>query len=578
MTSAARRRRLLLLPAVLALLGSSLAVPAAASGPSGEPRQGPMAPSSSPPTASARTSSRKYASRGRLPTMASFLRQGTTAAGNGLLTQAPPNTGAGWYSLATGAWPGVHGSTNNTFHINGQPFANRTCGLRRRRAPGRVDRPERRARRPQGRPDRVGRRPERHHQRARRSTSASFFSGPRRGHELHRRRPTTPPSSASFGLQFDHPAGFAGPGALPRRRARRRRRLDQRPGVVQPGQGDAAARARLRDRQVRPERLHLRLHQRRPHQLRPRPVLAHQGWQRRRRRPSREGTWADVKVKISGGALDGQTAGMLVKVERADARPVAGAPVPHVRRAARSPPGRPGPASPASPATSPSTSRRSSRPRPPPTSRSSRPGSSARRPTSSRACTGRPATCRCSRYVLKTYKPDLAAGRASRRPTSSSTSSWAWSRGSCPMARATRPTTTSTSTACPTTASPSATASSARAYEGADATLTPGPQAHAARTRRRSSRRTTASRRSSSAIDASKVLVDLGLLSRPQTSNCRPATGETIGKAKACWAGGTVQIYLNLAGRDPVGGGLPAGAPRPTRCDRRADQGRLPGR
>jgi hypothetical protein len=58
------------------------------------------------------------------------------------------------------------------------------------------------------------------------------------------------------------------------------------------------------------------------------------------------------------------------------------------------------------------------------------------------------------------------------------------------------------------------------------------------------------------AIDASKVLVDLGLLSRPQTSNCRTASGETIGKAKACWAGGTVQIYLNLAGREPAGGGL----------------------
>ena len=55
------------------------------------------------------------------------------------------------------------------------------------------------------------------------------------------------------------------------------------------------------------------------------------------------------------------------------------------------------------------------------------------------------------------------------------------------------------------------------------------------------------------AIDASKVLVDLGLLSHPQTSNCRPATGETIGKAKACFAGGAVQIYLNLAGRDPRG-------------------------
>ncbi|MET0862807.1 MAG: 5'-nucleotidase C-terminal domain-containing protein, partial [Nakamurella sp.] len=54
------------------------------------------------------------------------------------------------------------------------------------------------------------------------------------------------------------------------------------------------------------------------------------------------------------------------------------------------------------------------------------------------------------------------------------------------------------------------------------------------------------------AVDASKVLVDLGLLSTPQTSNCRPAVGETIGKAKACWAGGTVQIYLNLEGRNPV--------------------------
>ena len=36
---------------------------------------------------------------------------------------------------------------------------------------------------------------------------------------------------------------------------------------------------------------------------------------------------------------------------------------------------------------------------------------------------------------------------------------------------------------------------------------------------------------------------------RPRTA-ARP-TGETIGKAKACWAGGAVQIYLNLAGRDP---------------------------
>ena len=79
------------------------------------------------------------------------------------------------------------------------------------------------------------------------------------------------------------------------------------------------------------------------------------------------------------------------------------------------------------------------------------------------------------------------------------------------------------------------------------------------------------------AIDASKVLVDLGLLSQPQTSNCRPATGETIGKAKACWAGGTVQIYLNLAGRDPAGGGFAAGGGRRRGGHGRLDQGRVPG-
>ena len=54
------------------------------------------------------------------------------------------------------------------------------------------------------------------------------------------------------------------------------------------------------------------------------------------------------------------------------------------------------------------------------------------------------------------------------------------------------------------------------------------------------------------AIDASLVLKNLGLLSTVQTANCRLAAGETIGRAKACWAGGALQIYLNLAGRDPA--------------------------
>ena len=69
--------------------------------------------------------------------MSSFLKKGTSAWGGGLLTQAPPNTGSGWFSLATGAWPGVHGSTNNTFAINGQPMAPRVAAFDPGRAPGR---------------------------------------------------------------------------------------------------------------------------------------------------------------------------------------------------------------------------------------------------------------------------------------------------------------------------------------------------------------------------------------------------------------------------------------------------------
>jgi hypothetical protein len=72
---------------------------------------------------------RKYAAQGVMPTMSGLLEKGASASGNGLLTQAPPNTGAGWYTLATGAWPGVHASTNNTFHVNGQPFASSTSAF-----------------------------------------------------------------------------------------------------------------------------------------------------------------------------------------------------------------------------------------------------------------------------------------------------------------------------------------------------------------------------------------------------------------------------------------------------------------
>jgi 2',3'-cyclic-nucleotide 2'-phosphodiesterase (5'-nucleotidase family) len=67
----------------------------------------------------------RFAKAGAMPTFRSLLRTGTRGR-NGLLQGFPPNTGVGWYTLATGTWPGEHGSTNNTFHRTGDAFGNRT--------------------------------------------------------------------------------------------------------------------------------------------------------------------------------------------------------------------------------------------------------------------------------------------------------------------------------------------------------------------------------------------------------------------------------------------------------------------
>ena len=34
---------------------------------------------------------------------------------NGMVQAFPPNTGVGWYTMATGTYPAEHGSTNNTY-------------------------------------------------------------------------------------------------------------------------------------------------------------------------------------------------------------------------------------------------------------------------------------------------------------------------------------------------------------------------------------------------------------------------------------------------------------------------------
>lgn len=58
------------------------------------------------------------------------------------------------------------------------------------------------------------------------------------------------------------------------------------------------------------------------------------------------------------------------------------------------------------------------------------------------------------------------------------------------------------------------------------------------------------------AINAGKVLADAGLQTVEQSGNCRVGSSG-VTKAKACFAGGTAQIYISLAGRDP-GGVVPA--------------------
>ena len=149
-----------------------------------------------------------------IPTLARLLKDGASATDSGMRTQAPPNTGAGWFTIATGAWPGVHGSTNNTFHVNGQQFTNSTSAL--------------------GTPnvlqaESIAQSADARARRSRRSSTRegapagidgptvdfrTFHSG--RGVVTNYIAPTDDPAfTAAFGLQFDHPAGFSNQPSFP---------------------------------------------------------------------------------------------------------------------------------------------------------------------------------------------------------------------------------------------------------------------------------------------------------------------------------------------------------------------------
>jgi 2',3'-cyclic-nucleotide 2'-phosphodiesterase (5'-nucleotidase family) len=487
-------------------------------------------------------------------TLQEFLKKGVRASGNGLLTQAPPNTGAGWYSLATGAWPGVHGSTNNTFHINGTTFANSTSfstsGVMKAES---IAQAAERAGLKVAQMEWVG---------GRNATIQgptidfqSFFSGRGVATNFIGGGPFLDIAAnvAAFGVQFDHPAGFAGQapydraapspatgwsGTLP---ATYSPAMEMHLRVLDFGTDkyglDAWIFDSTNDGKTNYDSVLFSRTKNTADQV---AVL-------------KRGQIADVKVKIVGGASTGLTAGMLVKVEELTPD-LSRVRLFHtsVSRALASWPTWPG-----------------------------EPGFTGdfaeylaqKFPTSTAADFAvleagivsedtyvqqgmywKTGHLPMLEYIVKTYKPDLLLAGV---PTTDE-----FSHQFLGLVTPTLP------NGGPNPAYDDTNVDGVKdgrvaqreayikaAYNEADDVLTRarelmgkdpdtfvasdhgfGPQFLA--------------------IDASLPLVQLGLLSKPQTANCRTATGETIGKAKACWAGGALQVYLNVAGRDPAGGGF----------------------
>ena len=491
-----------------------------------------------------------YVARGLLPRMGELLKTGAKASDGGLLTQAPPNTGAGWYSLATGAWPGVHGSTNNTFTINGAAFGNRTAAfdagvLQAETLAQSAERGGKKVAQIEWAGGRVG------------MISGptidyrGFFSG--RGVATNFISPTDDAAfTASFGLQFDHPSGFAGQAPFPAAAPSPAIGWSNAPTSFSPAQE-----MRLRVLDFGTDKYGLNafiFDSTNDNSVNYDRVLfspTKDGSQAVAN--LRRGNWADVKVTLIGGSLAGKTAGMLIKVETLS-------PDLSMVRLFHT-----------------SVTRTNA-------SWSSWPGEPAftgafdeyvaqKFPTSTAADfaileagivseetyveqglyweTGHHPLIS---YILKKYQPDLLM---LGYPVTDEFQHQFMSLVT-PMMPDGSPNPAYDDVQVNGTPDGRVAQRSSflrRAYTGADMTLGLAQQLMG---------KDLSTIVSSDhgfapqflAIDASKVLVDMGLLSRPQTSNCRPATGETIGKAKACWAGGTVQIYLNLAGRDPSGGGF----------------------
>ncbi|MET0768919.1 MAG: alkaline phosphatase family protein, partial [Solirubrobacteraceae bacterium] len=254
------------------------------------------------------------------PGFRELLRKGAYASGNGLLTQAPPNTGAGWFTLATGAWPAVHGSTNNTFHINGSTFANSTSALP---TTGSILQAETLAQST----ERGGKKVAQIEWAGGRSASINgptldfrqFRSG--RGVATNYISPSDSAQfTAAFGLQFDHPDGFAGrapfPGAAP---------TDATGWTSVPRSYSPAKEMRLRvldgttDKPTYGLNAYIYDSRNDGRTRYDRVLFSRTKSGTDKVGDLKEGEWADVKVTIDTSPTDplnGKTGGFLVKVER----------------------------------------------------------------------------------------------------------------------------------------------------------------------------------------------------------------------------------------------------------------------
>src|SRR3954447_10919963 len=70
----------------------------------------------------------KYAKAGAMPTYKTLMKDGFTGK-NGMVQAFPPNTGVGWYTMATGTYPSEHGSTNNTYFRSGDSNFNNSTSF-----------------------------------------------------------------------------------------------------------------------------------------------------------------------------------------------------------------------------------------------------------------------------------------------------------------------------------------------------------------------------------------------------------------------------------------------------------------